>query len=211
MPSRRVYDWMYRIFAPWSKADRYEIRELVRDGPCSTDALTPLDGPPARAIDLGCGEGGVAIWLAQAGFRTTGVDFSTVALDKGRAAARRAGLGEDHLRFVEGDLTADLIEGVPGPFDLLVDYSTLDDLPMEGRARMARLVTSLARPGARFFLDAWTGDRDELPRISFTGPSKMTPVLAPGEVEELFEAAWQVERMPRPGNRFIANFLLTRR
>lgn len=211
MTSRRAYDWMYRIFAPWSKADRYEIRQLVEDGPCSLDALTPPDGPPVRAIDLGCGEGGVAIWLAQAGFHTVGVDFSTVALGKARKAAARSDLGEDLLRFVQGDLTGEIIPGVPGPFDLLVDYSTLDDLPVEARARMARLVTSLARPGARFFLDAWTAERDELPRISFSGPSRMTPVLVPGEVEELFGAAWHVERLPRPGNRFIANYLLTKR
>jgi SAM-dependent methyltransferase len=172
MPSRRVYDWMYRIFAPWSKADRYEIRQLVSDGPCSPDALDPSEGGPARAIDLGCGEGGVAIWLAQAGFHTVGVDFSTVALRKARAAAARVGLDADRLRFVEGDLTADAIAGVTGPFDLLVDYGTLDDLPTEARAQMASLVTGLARPGSRFFLYAWAGNRDELPRISFTGPSR---------------------------------------
>lgn len=211
MPSRRVYDWMYRIFAPWSKADRYEIRQLVTDGPCKPDALASTLGLPPRAIDLGCGEGSVAIWLAQAGFSTVGVDFSTVALAKARASASRAGLGEDRLRFIEGDLTADAIPDLDGPFDLLVDYSTLDDLPAEPRKRMAKLVTSLARSGSRFFLDAWTGDPKELPRISFTGPSRMSPALVPGEVDVLFGAQWHVERLARPGNRFIANFLLTRR
>lgn len=211
MPSRRAYDWMYRIFVPWSKADRFEIRQLVADGLCSPDALLPSKGRPARAIDLGCGEGGVAIWLAQAGFRTVGVDFSPVALAKARAAAARAGLDEDRLRFAEGDLAGDSIPGVTGPFDLLVDYSTLDDLPADERVRMARLVTGLARPGARLFLDAWVGKRDELPHISFVGPSRLSPALQPGEVEDLFEADWQVERLPRPGNRFIADFLLTKR
>jgi SAM-dependent methyltransferase len=211
MPTRRVYDWMYRVFAPWSKADRYEIRDLVSDGPCAPELLVPDEHSTARAVDLGCGEGGVAIWLARAGFEVVGVDFSTVALGKARATATRAGLTQDRLRFVAGDLTGEAIEDVAGPFDLLVDYSTLDDLPMEARARMARLVTSLARPGSRFFLDAWTGDPDELPWVSFTGPSKMAPGLVPGEVEELFEADWRVERLPRPGNRFIANYLLTKR
>jgi SAM-dependent methyltransferase len=211
MPSRRAYDWMYRVFAPWSKADRYEIRQLVTDGPCRPSDLAPPEGPPARAIDLGCGEGGVAIWLAQAGFRTVGVDFSTIALRKARAAAERAGLDSARLWFAEADLTGDSIAAVPGPFDLLVDYSTLDDLSRAERARMARLVTKLARPGSHFFLDAWVGDRDELPRISFVGPSRMSPALAPGEVEGLFAADWHIERLPRPGNRFIANFLMVKR
>lgn len=210
VPSRRAYDLLYRVFAPWSRARRLEIRGLVTDGPCDPAALVPPEGPPARAIDLGCGEGGVAIWLAEAGFRTVGVDFSTVALRKSRAAAERAGLDEDRLMFVEGDLTADSIPGAPGPFDLLVDYGTLDDLPAAGRQKMAALVTDLARSGARFFLYAWLGDRDELPRISFTGPSKMSPGLAPGEVESLFGEHWQIERLPDTGERFVTTFLLTR-
>jgi SAM-dependent methyltransferase len=45
---------------------------------------------PGRALDLACGEGRNAVWLAEQGWRTTGVDFSDVALAKaGRLAASR--------------------------------------------------------------------------------------------------------------------------
>ncbi|HET6949529.1 MAG TPA: class I SAM-dependent methyltransferase [Acidimicrobiales bacterium] len=45
------------------------------------------DLPPGRALDLACGEGRNAVWLAGRGWRVTAVDFSSVALDRGRAAA----------------------------------------------------------------------------------------------------------------------------
>ncbi|WP_371030123.1 class I SAM-dependent methyltransferase [Pseudoclavibacter sp. JSM 162008] len=59
---------------------------------------------PGRALDLGCGEGGDAIWLAQHGWRVTGIDISTVAIDRARAAALTAGIDESLIDFVAGDL-----------------------------------------------------------------------------------------------------------
>jgi len=46
--------------------------------------------PPQRALDLACGEGRNAIWLAERGWEVTALDFSQVALDKGRTVASRA-------------------------------------------------------------------------------------------------------------------------
>ncbi|MCM3921733.1 methyltransferase domain-containing protein [Frankia sp. AiPs1] len=58
-------------------------------------ALVRLAGglAPGRALDLGCGEGGDAVWLAQRGWQVTGVDVSEVAL--GRAAALAVAAGVD--------------------------------------------------------------------------------------------------------------------
>lgn len=215
MPGGRSYDFMYRLGiarAFWSRVDRWEIRALVEGGPCDPFRLAPPSGGRPRAIDLGCGEGGVAVYLAQQGFDTVGVDFSETALGLARRAATRAGLGDGGLRFVHGDLTAPSIMGVEGPFDLLVDYGTLDDLSGEDRRRAARLIDHLARPGSRFFLYAFHARRRDLPWFSFSGPSRLAPeVFEPGEVEGLFGASWQIERIPRQGYPFIATFLLTRK
>jgi len=108
--------------------------------------------------------------------------FSGAALRLARRAAAQTGLDGGRLRFVRGDLTAPAIPGVEAPFDLLVDYGTLDDLS----------------PG-------------DLPLFSLSGPSRLAPErLEPGEVEALFGHAWEIERIPRPGSAFIATFLLTR-
>jgi SAM-dependent methyltransferase len=208
---RWAYDLMYRFGAPWEGADRVELRALVADGRCAPEALRRPGEPAARAIDLGCGAGGVSIELAEAGFAVTGVDFSPVALTKARAAAKQRGLGPDRVTFVAGDLTAGHVPGVVGPFDLLVDYGTLDDLPEAGRQAMARYVTGHARPGSRFFLFAFSGRPEDLPRMSFGGPSRTFPGLVPGEVERRFEPAFRVEVIEAPTRtRHIATYLLER-
>lgn len=208
---RRAYDLMYRFGAPWEGADRIELRALVQDGRCAPDTLRRPGTPAARAIDLGCGSGGVSIELAEAGFAVTGVDFSPVALTKARAAAERRGLGPDRVTFLAGDLTVGHVPGVEGPFDLLVDYGTLDDLPQAGRRSMARYLTGLARPGSRFFLFAFSGRHEDLPRMSFGGPSKAFPGLVPGEVEALFEPAFRVDTIQAPTRTsHIATYLMER-
>jgi SAM-dependent methyltransferase len=208
---RRAYDFIYRFGAPWEGADRVELRALVADGRCAPETLRRPGASVARAIDLGCGAGGVSIELAEAGFAVIGADFSPVALGKARAAAVRRGLGSDRVAFVAGDLTAGNIPGVEGRFDLLVDYGTLDDLPSAGRRAMARYVTGLARPGARFFLFAFSGKREDLPRMSFGGPSKAFPGLVPGEVEDLFGTAFRIDSIQAPTKgSHIATYLLER-
>jgi SAM-dependent methyltransferase len=208
---RRAYDLMYRFGAPWEGADRVELRALVTNGRCASETLRRPGTPAARAIDLGCGAGGVSLELAEAGFAVTAVDFSPIALAKARAAAERRGLGPERVRFVAGDLTAGSVPGVTGPFDLLVDYGTLDDLPESRRPAMARYVTGLARPGSRFFLFAFSGRPEDLPRMSFGGPSRAFPGLVPGEVEDLFEPAFRIEVIEAPTpSRHIATYLLER-
>src|SRR5713101_9010568 len=137
---------MYRFGAPWEIGPREELVGLVESG-----ALTPEALPPGRAIDLGCGSGANSVFLAEHGFETVGVDFSRKALEKARRLAGERGV-TGRARFVEGDLTATSIPGVEGPFDLLVDYGTLDDLRGDKRRAMAATAKRLSRPGGKFLL-----------------------------------------------------------
>lgn len=56
---------------------------------------------PGRTIELGCGTGTNAIWLAQQGFEVTAVDFSSLALEKARHKATEAGV---RIQFLEVDV-----------------------------------------------------------------------------------------------------------
>ncbi len=136
MPGSWLYDVIYRFGAPWEIGVRGELRELVASG-----RLAPAPGE--RAIDLGCGTGANTVFLAQSAWRTVGVDFSSVALRKSEWRAQEAGVD---VTFVKGDVTADTIPGAEGPFGLLLDYGTLDDLRGDARQRMAALMTRRAAP-----------------------------------------------------------------
>lgn len=71
------------------------------------------DLPPGRALDLGAGEGGDALWLAERGWRVVAVDISDTAIDRGRRAAAQAGL---EIEWISADLTS---WTPPGSFDLV--------------------------------------------------------------------------------------------
>jgi SAM-dependent methyltransferase len=204
--NRIGYDLLYRIGAPWDGPARPELVSLVESG-----VITPSRLAPGRAVDLGCGTGANVRFLARHGFEATGVDYSPVALRVARERAQAEGQA-DAIRFVEGDLTAREIPGFSGPFDLLLDFGTLDDLNPAGRRAMAELVASLARPGALFLFSCFWARRSELPRMSLSGPSRMIPVIEPGEETALFGDAFWIERLPKrdPANHTAA-FLMTRR
>jgi SAM-dependent methyltransferase len=55
---------------------------------------------PGRALDVGCGEGADAIWLARAGWTVSAIDISEVALSRARAAADVAGVD---IEWIRGD------------------------------------------------------------------------------------------------------------
>jgi SAM-dependent methyltransferase len=71
---------------------------------------------PGRALELACGEGSSAVWLATQGWQMTAVDFSTVAVGRGRKAAAEAGVTVDFL-------VSDVLSYRPaGLFDLVMVF-----------------------------------------------------------------------------------------
>jgi SAM-dependent methyltransferase len=203
--SARLYDAMYRRgWAPWDAVGvRDELRALLERG-----EVTPASHP--RTIDLGCGTGANVVELADRGFEATGVDLSRVALEQAAERARAAGVAE-RCHFVHADLTAPAFtEAVPGPFDLVLDFGTLDDLRPAGRRAMAAHIARLARPGAVVLFWCFHARREDLPRISFHGPSRLAPALEPGEEQELFAQDFHIETFARP-HPHVACFLLRRR
>lgn len=212
MPGRRTYDLLYRIGAArwqrgWDKGVGPELVGLVESG-----RLTPSTLPPGRAVDLGCGTGGNALFLAEHGFDAVGVDFSRVAVEQAQRVAERLGLA-DRARFVVGDVTAERSPGADGPFDLVVAYNTLQDLWGRARPAMAATVRRLSRPGTVVVLWCYYGTKRELPLVSFRGPSWVAPfVVTPGEEVALFGDDFAMERLDEPAPETgTACFLLTRR
>jgi SAM-dependent methyltransferase len=103
------------------------------------------DLEPGRALDLACGEGQNAIWLAHLGWDVTGVDYSEVAIEKARARAERDGVD---AQFV----CADLVEYEPEreAFDLVaVLYLHISSTQ---RARVHARAAAAVAPGGTFLL-----------------------------------------------------------
>ena len=101
--------------------------------------------PPGRALDLACGEGRNAIWLAGLGWRVTAVDFSEVAIAKARTKAAEHAVDVDFL-------CADLLEYEPeeGAYDLVV-VLFLHIQAEQRRLVLSRAAAALA-PGGTFLL-----------------------------------------------------------
>ncbi|MBX6371496.1 MAG: class I SAM-dependent methyltransferase [Acidothermus sp.] len=97
--------------------------------------------PPGTALDLGCGEGRNARWLASRGWTVTGVDFSAVALERARKDADAAGV---NVRWIQADVTT--WKPSARAFDLVV--SCYLHLPAaEMRAALANAAQALRAGG----------------------------------------------------------------
>ena len=101
------------------------------------------DLAPGTALDLGSGEGGDALWLAQNGWSVTAVDISPTALARGRAAAAIAGL-TGRIRWI----TADLATWQPdGPFDLVTAHFLQSPVELPREVILRRAAATVAPGG----------------------------------------------------------------
>jgi cyclopropane fatty-acyl-phospholipid synthase-like methyltransferase len=109
--------------------------------------------PAGRVIDIGCGTGDTAIYLARHGWQVTAVDISAKALDQARAKATAHHV---QVNFVRADATrlADAA-GIVGGFDLVVDTGCLHGMNDDDRDRYLRELTEIAAPDARLLILAF--------------------------------------------------------
>lgn len=189
---------MYRFgFTPW---DGHPLAKGLRD--LVEDDGTPL--PPGSALDLGCGTGDTSIYLAQQGWRVTGVDFVQRALEKARI---KAAAGKVPVAFVHADVTRLSSAGVGHDFNLIVDSGCLHGMSDHDRAAYAREISAAAAPDARLLIVAFT------PGVLF-GVRGIDRI----EIERLFAPGWTLtstgnepDYRPSSGDHPMRHYLLVRR
>lgn len=163
---------------------RYGEREKLWSGqPNGALVAEVADLPPGRVLDVGCGEGADAIWLARRGWDVTAVEVSGVALERATAHARDAGV---RVRWVH----AGLVEAgfPPRSFDLVsAQYPALLRTP--GQTAEHALLDAVA-PGGILLLVHHAGMDTHVPHEG--GPDPADYVWPP-MVTALLDDDWVVE------------------
>jgi SAM-dependent methyltransferase len=145
-----IYRVMYRVgFTPWDTGQvPGELSALV-EGP---GALTP-----GRALDIGCGTGTQAMYLARNGWRVTAIDAVERPLERARGRARAAGVTT--IDWLRADVASLGGLGLESGFSLVFDRGCFHGLGDEQRAAYAAGATELAAPGATLLLMAFAPNR----------------------------------------------------
>jgi SAM-dependent methyltransferase len=115
--------------------------------------------PGSSVIDLGCGVGNTAAWLASLDHRVLAVDISEAAIER----ARRQFAAVGGLELAAGDVGRRL--PATGPFDVVLDLGCLHQLPVSAHEGYGANVRRLTAPGSRllYLMRFWGADADPTP------------------------------------------------
>ena len=145
--------------------------------------------PPGAALDLGCGPGGDALWLAGRGWQVTAVDISSSTVRSLQQQASRAGVSITALRV-------DLADDFPaGTFDLVSAQYLHTPFALD-RAHVLRTAARAVKPGGRLVVvdhgstAPWSWNQD--PNLRYPTPREVATELA------LDSAEWSTERADTP-------------
>jgi SAM-dependent methyltransferase len=148
-----------------------------------------------RVLDVGCGTGENALYLAEQGLEVLGVDGSELAIEKARFKAAERGLS---VRFiVQNALELEsLVTQFEAPFDasndtafdVALDAGMFHSFTDEERPVYARSLTSVLHPGGAFYLICWSEHEP-----GTWGPQRVTQA----EIRETFDRGWRIRSIRR--------------
>jgi SAM-dependent methyltransferase len=166
---------------------RYSESDQIWSGNPNAALVRETTGlEPGTALDLGCGEGADAIWLAQQGWRVTATDISQIALDR---AAQHAAAADatDRIDWQRHDLGTSFPAGI---FDLVSAHflhSPRSDMPRE---KILRTAASAVAPGGVLLVVGHAGfpswEHGPHPYVHFPTPEEVLEAL------DLPDGQWEV-------------------
>ncbi len=182
------FDWQYRFSQPpWDSGVT----------PPQVVAFVERTTARGRALDLGCGTGTNALYLAQHGFTVVGVDFSARAIATARARVQRAGFTPT---FHVADVSR--LEFLTAPFAFVLDIGCFHAIEPTARARYVAGIARLTQPGSQFMLYAFA------PRPPEQRPHWLAlrnVGVTPAEVTQLFAPAFELTRVEHGTDRARAS------
>jgi SAM-dependent methyltransferase len=144
-----MYRLMYRVgFTPWDTGEVPTALNALIEGP---GAL-----PTGRALDIGCGTGTQAVYMAGKGWEVTAVDAVPRPLSQARARAAAAGVSVD---WILADATRLHRFGLAPGFTLIFDRGCFHGLDDSQRGAYGAAVDGLAAPGATLLMMAFAPNR----------------------------------------------------
>jgi SAM-dependent methyltransferase len=161
---------------------RYREKELVWSAGPNRFLVEEIEGiTPGRALDLACGEGRNAFWLAQQGWQVTATDYSPVAIEKAKERQTELGLDMD---FHVADATAP----PGGPFDLIAIFYL--HLPREENRKVLEHALAALAPGGTLL---YVGHDERNIEEGIGGPQEPSILYGPEEIKSLL-ADLKIER-----------------
>jgi cyclopropane fatty-acyl-phospholipid synthase-like methyltransferase len=142
---------------------------------------------PKNSLELGCGLGRLSRFMAGLGITATGVDFSSVAIEK---AKKRVANDERQPTFILGDVTN--LETITEQFDVSFDVGCFHILDEEGQRKYASEVYRLLKPGATHLI--WAMDHSP---IGFK--------LNPDYIAKVFETRFRLKQSKSSRRRIVAS------
>lgn len=159
-------------YMPWvHKKPDFNLTTMVQQYPIQ----------PCKVVEIGCGTGTDAIWLAAQGFHVTAVDVSEIAIDIAQNDARKANI---NCRFEVNDFMKDEIPGHPFQFVFDRGFFHSFDKTSARQSFAARVAKNLTKDGVWLSL---LGSADDLPRKRGNGPPQRSATAIVKAVEPYFE------------------------
>lgn len=133
-------------------------------------------------LDIGCGSGDNAIYLATQGFSVTGIDYAAKGIQLAKMRAEKV---RQKINFYVADAFS--LNQFDKQFDIVIDYGLYHNIPLEKIDLYLTNVKRVLKPNGQFIIQSFG---ESSPKSKF-GPRQVTEL----ELRQIFKAPWKIQEI----------------